>query len=166
LIEPIINIKIKTLKETAEFIPIIAHWAYAEWYKNRDISFNLLLKAYKKQTETTGLPLTQVAFIKDLPVGMVSLKKDQLWSNKKINPWLTSLYVHPNFRNMGVAKNLTISLYKEAKKLNFNKIYLFLDPNNLNNLKKFYLHLGWEHLTNGIDNDNKPTEIFFKKLPI
>ncbi len=43
------------------------------------IGYDLIIKAYRQRAVTDGVPAAFVAIEEDMPVGMVSLKNDDLW---------------------------------------------------------------------------------------
>ena len=79
---------ITLLKKHPDYAPILALWAYREWYKTRSIPFDLIIKSYKKRINHEQMPMTWIAIEDDIPAGMVSLKENDLWSRKNLNPWL------------------------------------------------------------------------------
>ena len=99
---------IKPLGECPDYAPVLAYWSYNLWYRSRPIGYDLIIKAYRQRAAGTGVPAAFVAIEEDMPVGMVSLKNDDLWSRKDLNPWLASLYVVPEFRRRGIARVLKL----------------------------------------------------------
>ena len=46
---------------------------------------------------------------------MVSLKENDLWSRKDLNPWMASLYVVPEYRGKGIGSSLVTHAAETAK---------------------------------------------------
>lgn len=160
----ITSIKIIPLNNVPEYYPILSFWSYKEWYLKRNIEFDVVLKDYKRRGGTLSLPFTSVAVCNSMPVGMASLKENDLWSRKDINPWLSSLYVIPEFRGRGIGERLTVEIQKKASVLNYKKIYLFLGNSESGLLKNFYQKRGWKYFDHAIDNDGNDTEIYIYNL--
>jgi len=156
--------EIKPLRDYPEFAPILAYWSYRLWYRKRDIDFNFIIKSYHERTDESALPVSRVAIEKSMPVGMASLKENDLWSRKDLNPWLASLYVEPDFRERGIAEKLINAVIGKARELNIQQIYLFLDSSELDVLERYYLKRGWKYLEDTVDNDGKDTKIFYFPL--
>ncbi len=159
-------IKVKSLSECREFVSIAAHWAYGEWYISRSIDFFLVLKSYQlRASEERGeISRCKIAFIDGFPVGMVSLKENDLWSRKDLNPWLASLYVHPYFRKRGVGERLINELIDSVNSQSFIRLYLFLDHRERVQLEQYYIKRGWQYFDEGFDNDGNETKIYFYDL--
>lgn len=154
------DIDIVPLSRIPHCAPILAHWSYVQWYRNRPIEFKVVLAAYQARAQSLTIPLTLVALVRGLPVGMVSLKLDDLWSRRDLNPWLASLYVHPLYRHQGIASQLMKRLVSEASAQGIHRLHLFIGGEEYDLLHRYYLDRGWQHLDYAIDNDQHPTEIF------
>lgn len=76
------------------------------------------------------LPLCYVGLVEGYPIGMVCLRKHDLEiADKKMTPWLASLYIIPSQRKLGYGSKLLSHAEIKAKDMNFNKVYLFtIDP--------------------------------------
>jgi len=155
---------IKPLSECSDFAPILAFWSYRQWYKNRPVPFEAVVKSYIERAKNSTLPVSFVAIEDSLPAGMISLKKDDMWSREDINPWLASLYVLPDFRGKGMGKMLIDTVIEQSKNLGLQKIFLFLGQSEQKTLEKYYLKLNWQFYENGVDNDGKQTKIYFYDL--
>lgn len=147
------------LCQTPELAPLLARWAYDEWYQDRSIEFEFLLKAFLLRTKDDSLPLSIICFCDTVPAGMVTLKQDDLWSRKDINPWLSSLYVVPEYRNRGIGQILIGGVVDAARKRGNRGLYLFLGQSGRDWLERYYLCRGWEIFDTAIDNDDLPTKI-------
>lgn len=156
-------VDIRNLRDSPEYAAILAWWAYSTWFTDRDISFNVLLKFYQQRTNVGLLPETWIALVNDFPVGMITLKENDLWTRKDLNPWLSSLYVAPEFRRQGIARHLIEQVIRRASELNYDNLYLFLGQHEQTELEKYYLARGWSFYGDDFDNDNLPTKIFCYK---
>jgi len=153
-------VKITSLNNYPQFAPILAHWAFTEWYRNRDIDFRILVKAYQTRAARKSLPYTLMALHGDLPVGMVTLKYSELISKKDCFPWLNALYVIPEFRGKQIGKMLIEALKYHAAEAGFKKLYLFIDYRKHEFLEKYYKSLGWKFFDSATDNDGNDTSIY------
>lgn len=154
---------ITILNKHPEFAPILAFWAYREWYKTRSVSFDLVIKSYKERANSEKMPVTWIAIEDGIPVGMVSLKLNDLWSKKELNPWLSSFFVLPEYRNRGIGYQLMRQVIEEAKSFKYPKLYLFTDMSK-NHLENYYLNSGWAFFENTKGNDENMIKIFYYNL--
>lgn len=152
------------LHQCPEYAPILAYWAYQEWYEDRSLGFDLVLKAYLERVKDDSLPQCFVAVEDSLPVGMVILKLDDLWSRKDLNPWLSSLLVVPRFRNRGIGQELVRAVMVRAGQLGFDRLYLFLGRKRRGRLERYYTKRGWEVIDNAEDNDGYNTKVLQYRL--
>jgi GNAT superfamily N-acetyltransferase len=159
-------VAITPLHENPDYAPILAFWAYQEWYKDRSLAFDIVLKAYLDRTIDGHLPQTYVALADTLPVGMVTLKLDDLWSRKDLNPWLSSLYVVPEFRNRGVGWDLIGVVINKSAEIGYDCLYLFLGSRETARLESYYVTRGWQMFDHSMDNDGRSTKILRYKPAI
>jgi len=149
------------LKECPDYAPVLAYWSYNLWYRPRPIDYDTIIKAYRLRASDGRLPLAWVAVDETMPVGMASLKEDDLWTRKDLNPWLASLYVVPEFRKKGIAEQLMRAVMDGARSLGYKKLYLFLGPEEDTDLGSYYSRRGWTYLEDAVDNDGHPTKIYY-----
>ncbi len=110
------------------------------------------------------MPYTFTALAGTLPVGMATLKENDLWSRKEINPWLASVYVLPSYRKSGIGSMLIDKVMEKSNSLKFKKLHLFLGSSNIAALEKYYIKRGWNFLDSAVDNDGNNTKIFYIDL--
>jgi len=152
------------LKECQDYAPILAFWSHREWYKNRSIDLDLVIKSYQSRINEFSLPITWVAIDGKKPLGMVTLKENDLWTRKDLNPWLSSLYVSPEFQNRGIGSSLIEKVIDKSKNLGFIKLYLFTTNTSTPNLNNFYIVRDWKFLDVTDDNDNRKAKIYYLTL--
>lgn len=156
--------EIRLLKECPDYAPVLAYWSYNEWYRRRPIDYDTVIKAYRQRAVDDRMPITWVAIEDGMPVGMVTLKEDDLWSRKDINPWLASLYVAPEFRNRGIAELLTLAVTGKSRMMGLTRVHLFLGHAGDMDLGRYYMKRGWRYQEDAVDNDGLPTKIYYYPL--
>ena len=157
-------LKIYPLHEKKFVYPILAHWAYLHWLIHKNLSFELVALEYKKRAKSDELPCSFVAFWDEFPVGMVSVRKTDLMSREDLSPWMSALYVLPEYRNRGIGSELINAVLNASRTKGFKRIFLFLDNRNIVELEKYYSSKGWIYLDDGSDSDGNNTKIFFYDL--
>ena len=135
-----------------------------EWYRDRNIGFDILLSSYRKRSSGPDADGFLVACLGSVPVGMVSLKMNDLWSRTDINPWLASLYVCPEFRRRNIGTSLMSALLEKARSRGHRRIYLYLSSEGSGDLEKFYTRRGWLFFDNAVDNDGLGTTVLYHEL--
>lgn len=157
-------IEITTLSNKKELIEDIAKLAHQEWFADRDIPLGVVIREYKKRSDIRDLPVCFTASHKSTPVGFITLKKTELPGWNSLGPWLSALYVIKEYRNIGIGDRLLHDASVYASRLNFKRLYLFLDHKNLDCLRKYYTKRGWIYLDKTVDTDGNRTEIYFLEL--
>jgi GNAT superfamily N-acetyltransferase len=156
-----VEYEIKLLKEIPFVAPVLAYWAYESWYLNSSIDFKAVASDYSRRDNTNSMPMTIVAVTKhNFPVGMISIKKTDLQSRLDITPWLSALYVHPEFRKNGIGGNLIKYLLNFCKDDGIRRLHLFIDKKNETYLLKFYVSRGWRMLTEAVDHEDARVKIY------
>lgn len=154
--------RIDFLHNQMQHLQKAADWAYKNWYLDSEINYNLVLLDYSKRASISTLPVAFIAVNdRDQAVGMVSLKKTDLQERKDLGPWLSALYVDPDYRNIGIGKRLIINLLNFCKIRNINRLYLFVDKKNEEYLIKYYEKIGWKYLCKSKDHNNQDVKIYF-----
>jgi predicted N-acetyltransferase YhbS len=145
--------EIKYLKDCSQFIPVIAGLIHAEWgflYPARTVAD--LVNALKKNLNTDRVPLTLVAVENERLVGTVGLEEFDMDTRMEYSPWLVSLYVIPDYRQVDehrktgvhqqVARQLVERATETAWALGVKTLYLYtLKPH-----AGFYESRGWRVL--------------------
>lgn len=63
-------------------------------------------------------------------IGFISIFPNDCEEKTYLSPWYSTMYVKQEYRGQGFSKMLNDAILIEAKKRNFNKIYLKTDLNN------------------------------------
>ena len=157
-------LKIYPLSERKTLYPILAYWSYNNWYLKRNVPFKLVLQEYKRRAELETLPCSFIAFWGELPVGMISIKETDMLRRQELSPWLSALYVSPEYREKGVGTELIRAVLNFCSYKGFKRIFLFIDSRFMDELEKFYGTRGWIFLDEDIDSDGNRTKILFHEL--
>lgn len=136
------NIEIKLLKDHQEAIPALAKIWYevlgSSWIP--DANPQKAEKNYADHINSDCLPLTLVAFDKDKPIGMCSLR-DNDGIRADLAPWFGSLVIDQAYQRQGIGRMLINAAIDKAKAMGIKNLYLFI----LNHeLESYYASLGWK----------------------
>lgn len=102
----------------------------------------------------SDLPRFYIALQDSSIVGTYALLRNDLISRQDIFPWLSCLFVVPEYRGQNIGSRLINHAIHECRKMGFINIYLSSD------LEGYYEKFGWIHLTNGYAIDGSETKIF------
>jgi GNAT superfamily N-acetyltransferase len=144
--------------------PILAYWSFNNWYIHRNVPFRLVLHDYRRRASMSTLPFSFIAMWNDIPAGMISIKEADLANRNDLTPWLSALFVAPEFRKKNIGSSLIDTVLAAGKRIGYKRIFLFIDNRNMNELEDFYLKRGWIFLDRDKDSDGKMTKILFHEL--
>ncbi len=114
------------LKDRKDLIETCARWSFNEWghyIPHRTLEDFIRWRKHYAIYDSE-LPLTLVAFLDDMPVGMCSLAKTR-GILPELSPWLASLYVEPAYRKRGIGALLEQKICAIAQGLGYTHIYCF-----------------------------------------
>lgn len=152
------NIIIENLAERQEFLEIVSEWIYNEWEKSKGQKLEDSIYRSKHSINKEDIPQMYVAISDNVPVGVVSLWRNDLTSRQDLYPWLATLLVRDKYRNMGIGKMLQEKCIEVARNLGYTNLYLITDHDS------YYEKNGWEFLEYAPLNDGKITRIYQYKL--
>lgn len=118
--------QISHIKYFQHWIPIIGKWIYDEWtyvYPQRslqDIQRTLISRVNERE-----MPITLVAHDERGVLGTASLKAEDLEVAPELTPWISSVYVQPDYRGEGIGTALAEEIEKIAGELGYRRIHLF-----------------------------------------
>ena len=152
-------ITIDFLGKYPQHIPVVAQWHQHEWqHISPHLTTSLRVHEYSSYQSKPGIPSCMLAVDEQKPVGSASLVLSDMETHSHLSPWLASVYVHPDYRNRGIATELIQHCLNNAKQLGIKKLYLFTPDQ-----AEFYLKRGWQHLEHNI-YQNEHVDIMFYDL--
>lgn len=125
-------------------IPELAALLYQEWadlYQAAGIDQAQLQQVLTERTAVDTLPITLVLVKGGELVGAGSIKLTEPGTKEGLSPWLAGIYVKPQYRGLGLGRNIVLALEAKARQLGVEVLYLSADS-----AVEFYLSLGWQVL--------------------
>ncbi len=120
----------------------LASWIQEEWeHSFLEATFEELVSELERRTTRRRIPETFVALEGDRLVGTASIVKHDMSTCLELSPWLSAVYVAPEYRNRGIGSKLVRKAMQEAHILGVKRLYLFT-PDRM----RFYTRLGWNIL--------------------
>ncbi|KKK34567.1 hypothetical protein WN59_07520 [Salinicoccus sediminis] len=111
------------------------------------------------QSGITDYPITMIALKGGKCIGTVSIYRNDLPERPEYQPWLTALYVLPDFRGQGVADRLVRDMLNHLSGLGYETIYAKTETQSRYD---YYLQKGWK-LLETVDVDGRDNYIFRKR---
>ncbi|MBN9228432.1 MULTISPECIES: GNAT family N-acetyltransferase [Legionella] len=142
-------IKIDFLKKYPHLIPELANIWHEVLGKiwMPEIGIDEIESLYHEELHR-DIPFTYIALYGETPVGSCTLELNG-GIRPDLGPWIGDLVVAPKFQKQGIGKMLVDVIVEKAKKLGFEKLYLFaFDPT----IPEYYERLGWKKI--GMDEFN------------
>ena len=131
--------EIIALADAPDLIPVVAAWHWNEWGAGdpsgslADWTENLRRRSLKDR-----VPTSWVGLVAGLPAGSVALVESDMSTHPELTPWLSGLFVLPEYRNAGVGSALTAHCEAAAARLGVGRLYLYTDT-----AAGFYAARGW-----------------------
>ncbi len=120
------KMQISHVKYFQLWIPIIAKWIYEEWsYAFPKLELHEIQRGLNGRINENEMPITLIAHDERGVLGTASLNAVDMDILPEFTPWLSSVFVHPEHRGLGIAKTLAQEIEKIAKKMGYQKLYLF-----------------------------------------
>lgn len=147
-------IEIVNLIEEPQYINEVSEWIWKEWEESHGAKLEDSIYRTKHSMNKDDIPQMYIAKLKDEVAGVVSLWRNDLKARQDLFPWLAALFVKEKYRNMGIGKMLQQVSIEQAKKLNYEYLYLITEHNN------YYEKTGWEYLETAPLDNGKYTKIY------
>lgn len=118
--------QVSHIKYFQHWVPIIAKWIYDEWaYVYPQKSLQDIQKTLISRINEREMPITLVAHDERGILGTASLKAEDLDIAPELTPWISSVYVHPDYRGEGIGTALAAEIERVARELGFTRLHLF-----------------------------------------
>lgn len=125
-----------------QHIPVIAQWHQDQWHNiSPHLSTDKRIQLYSAYPSNAGIPCCIIATERSQPTGSASLVASDMDTHSHLSPWLASVFVHPDFRQQGIATQLINQCIDTARTCQIARIYLFTPDQSA-----FYQKRGWHHL--------------------
>jgi GNAT superfamily N-acetyltransferase len=151
-------IEIEYLADVPYYLPTVVSWIFREWCRE-DGDLEQVVLRYRQRLSRGRIPLTLVAIHEGAPVGVISLKLDDLPARPDLFPWIGSLYVVPDYRGKGIGKLLVKRAEFIAQELGAGMIFVFTDA-----LGDLCEKEGWVYVGDAPYKDEKNVSVYGKNL--
>lgn len=152
------HITIVNLADEQEYLDEVSNWIWKEWSESKGAKLEDIIYRSKYSIKKDDIPMMFIAKCQNEVVGVVSLWRNDLLSRQDLFPWMATLYIKENYRNMGIGKKLQFKCIEEAKKMGYEKLYLITEHEN------YYEKNGWKFLEIAPLGDGRYEKIYEYKL--
>lgn len=139
------DVDITDLAEAPDLVDTCAAWAFGMWGCQSGGSFEKPRADFAAATLKGRSTFTFVARRDGKPAGMASFRASDFAGRPDLTPWLSSVYVHPDHRRVGLAHDLVRRVEAQAAHLGHSRLYLISE-----HAEMLYADLGWstfDHVT-------------------
>jgi GNAT superfamily N-acetyltransferase len=145
-------IEIVNMAYKKELTYTVIDWLWQEWGNINNYRF--FEDLVKNSDCPHDIPQTFVALMGGLPVGTVSLWRNDLKSRQDFYPWLGALFVAQEFRHQGIGVQLQRFAITQAAKLGYDNLYLFTE------LEGYYDKSGWDYIGESTDYEGEAINLY------
>jgi GNAT superfamily N-acetyltransferase len=139
--KPTLNeISIANLADDVQHVEEASRFIWEEWHKASGSKLEDTVYGSMHCLNKDRVPQMYIAKHGDDLVGVASVWNNDLASRQDLSPWLATVYVKEEYRNIGIGRLLQAKCIQAAKELGYGKMYLITD------LVGYYERFGWVFL--------------------
>lgn len=132
-------IRIVNLADAPELTEEVSRWLWQEWAKADGYTLDEILYRTRYASQRDTIPQMLVAVRGGQPVGVVSLWLNDLKTRQDLSPWMATLYVKEECRNLHIGQRLQVASIEAVRALHhYDRLYL------ITKLVGYYEKLGWK----------------------
>jgi len=133
------TVRLEYLADSVSHLPQLARLHHAEFgYLNPANTVERYVDRLNASLQRSNLPTTLIALQQDTLLGSASLIRQTI-THEHLSPWLSSVYVDPQYRGRGIPSALVGRVEQAAAAMRCDNIYLFTPSS-----EKLYASLGWK----------------------
>lgn len=133
------KIKIMNLADAPEYIDEVSYWLWEEWGEAGGYTLDELIYRTRHCLGRGGVPQMLIAKYGDEPAGVVSLWMNDLKTRQDLYPWLATLYVKNEYRNLKIGQALQLACIETVRDTtDYPYLYLITEHEH------YYEKTGWE----------------------
>ena len=133
------EIRILNLADVPEYMEEVSHWLWLEWARADGYALEDIVYRTKYASQRDTVPQMLVAIMGDRPVGVVSLWLNDAKTRQDLTPWMATLYVKDEYRNLHIGQRLQTASIEAVRALKrYPCLYL------ITKLDNYYEKMGWQ----------------------
>ena len=119
------TIDVVSIDTCPDSIPLLARWLNRQWGQARGRTLPESEAILRSFVNNERLPLALIALYGADPAGIVFLRDHDLDARTDLEPWLSSLFVVPDYRRRGVGAALVRACVARAADFGIRKLFLY-----------------------------------------
>ncbi|ATA19051.1 acetyltransferase (GNAT) family protein [Gibbsiella quercinecans] len=131
--------RIVPLADVPQFIDVCAAWAFEQWGSQHGGTLEQARQRFRLCARQSADHATLLMVAGPTPLAMASLWPSDDHHRMPLSPWLTGLFVHPDYRRQGIAQRLTQAIERLARQRHYPALYLKTDSAEM-----LYARWGWQ----------------------
>lgn len=148
------DIKVVNLKDHLEYLEEVSKWVWKEWSEVHGASLEDIIYRSKHSICEDKIPQMYIALYNKEVIGVVSLWNNDLTARQDLTPWMATLFIKEEYRNLGVGTILQEKSIEVARSLKYDYLYLITDHVG------YYEKTGWKFLELAPLGDGRMTHIY------
>lgn len=144
------------LKECPEYKNQVIEWLNHEF--GNESSYRFYKELIEHSMEKDKIPVTFIAIENGILLGTVGLWRGDLLSRQDLYPWVSALFVNPDYRNRKIGQKLQDFIENYCRQKGYKEIYLYT------NLVNYYEKSGWIYFDRGYEYMGGEVRIYKKCL--
>lgn len=148
------DIKVVNLRDNLEYLEEVSEWVWKEWSEVHGASLEDVIYRSKHSICEDKIPQMYIALYNKEVIGVVSLWNNDLTARQDLTPWMATLFIKEEYRNLGVGTILQNKSIEIARSLNYDYLYLITDHVG------YYERTGWEFLELAPLGDGRNTHVY------
>jgi GNAT superfamily N-acetyltransferase len=133
------DLRLERLADHVDLVATIARWHHAQWSAlYPGLTLEARAELIRRRATRSGIPTAVVGLVGNELSGSASLVESDMDIHPEISPWLASVYVHPQYRNRGIASALVGEIERIAAAEGVGTLWLWTPDR-----ERLYARLGW-----------------------
>ncbi|MBU6498584.1 MAG: GNAT family N-acetyltransferase [Rhodospirillales bacterium] len=154
------DLTVTTVRARPDLLPVVAEWLWREWWQARGRTLEQTVAVYAQGTAEVGAPQTFVLLERDVPVGTVTMARQDLEERPQLTPWLAGVFVVPEHRGRGHVRVLFEAFERACRAASVETAWLYT-----NTAERIYLRAGWETVELIHRPGRKPVTLMRRTIP-
>ena len=140
------TIDVVSIDTCPDSVPLFARWLNRQWGQARGRTMPESEAILRGFVNNERLPLALIALYGAGPAGIVFLRDHDLDARTDLEPWLSSLFVVPDYRRRGVGAALVRACVARAAEFGIRKLFIYTPDQ-----ERFFAKLGWQAIGQAAD---------------
>lgn len=152
------QLSVTSTSDRPDLVPVVAGWLWEAFWRESGKSLDQLMSEVNASVVVRPMPRTFVLIAGSEPVGTASLVAHDLDERPDLSPWLAGVFVTPEARGRGYARQLISAVEHAAVSASVATLWLYTYS-----AERIYARAGWR-TAGAVHHDGKPFVIMRRDL--